>query len=94
MIERCWEVSGRVQGVGFRYWVIRQASKIGGLSGYAMNHSNGNVLIKAVGKEEDLNKLFIVLHKGPLFSRVDKVEENPSLNTLFPPVYEGVFQRI
>jgi acylphosphatase len=94
MTERCWEISGRVQGVGFRYWVIRQAYKIGDLSGYAMNHPSGNVMVKAVGKEDDLDKLFMVLHKGPLFSRVDSVVENPSLNTLFPPVAEGIFQRI
>lgn len=94
MKERCWEISGRVQGVGFRYWVIRQASKIGGLSGYAMNHPNGNVLVKAIGDEKNLDELFMVLHKGPLFSRVDSVKEDPSLNTLFPPVHEGIFQRI
>lgn len=91
---RCWKISGRVQGVGFRYWTIRQAAKIGGLSGYAMNDANGDVLVKAVGDDDKLNELFIILHKGPLFSRVDYVEENPALNTLFPPVYDGIFQRI
>lgn len=94
MSEKCWKISGRVQGVGFRYWVLRKAAKIGGLSGYAMNHPSGDVLVKAVGDEDKLNQLFLVLHNGPLFSRVDSVEENPALNTLFPPVREGVFQRI
>lgn len=94
MTEKCWEISGRVQRVGFRYWVVLQAVKIGNLSGFAMNHPNGNVLVKAVGSEENLEKLYTVLHKGPLFSRVDSVVENPSLNTLFPPVENGYFKRI
>lgn len=94
MKEKCWEISGRVQGVGFRYWVVLQALKIGNLSGFAMNHSNGNVLVKAIGDEENLEKLHVVLHKGPLFSRVDSVVENPSLNTLFPPVKTGHFKRV
>lgn len=94
MTEKCWKISGRVQGVGFRYWVLRKAAKIGGLSGYAMNHPSGDVLVKAVGDEDKLNQLFTVLHSGPLFSRVDNVEENPALNTLFPQVKEGAFQRI
>lgn len=94
MSERCWEISGRVQGVGFRYWVIRQAAKIGGLSGYAMNNYDGKVFVKARGNEDNLNQLFIKLHTGPLFSRVDSVKENAALNTLFPPVCEGSFKRI
>lgn len=94
MAEKCWEISGRVQGVGFRFWVIRQAAKIGGLCGYAMNCSNGNVLVKALGEEDKLEQLFILLHQGPLFARVDSVVENPALNTLFPPVETGSFKRI
>ena len=94
MTEKCWEISGRVQGVGFRRWVVGQAVRIGNLSGFVMNHPNGDVLVKAAGDKENLEKLYIILHKGPLFSRVDGVVENPALNTLFPPVETGCFKKI
>lgn len=94
MRESCWAISGRVQRVGFRYWTVKQAAKIGGLSGYVMNHPNGDVLVKAVGEDDKVNQLFALMQKGPLFARVDSIREDISLNTLFPEVNHGVFQRL
>ena len=93
-MERCVLVKGRVQGVGFRYWVLRQAAAIGELEGYALNLENGDVAILMRGEENKLNTLQTLLHKGPLFSRVDSVIEAPEYIVYFPPIVNGVFKRI
>ncbi|MBO6289102.1 MAG: acylphosphatase, partial [Alphaproteobacteria bacterium] len=54
-MEKCVLVKGRVQGVGFRYWVLRQAAAIGGLDGYALNLENGDVAVLMRGDENKVN---------------------------------------
>ena len=93
-MERCWLISGRVQGVGFRYWVLRQAAAIGGLSGYAMNTADGEVLVLAAGAGAALEDLERRLYHGPLFARVDFVREVPEAISQMPEVVNGVFKRI
>ncbi|KAF3362586.1 Acylphosphatase [Chlamydiales bacterium STE3] len=53
-------VSGRVQGVGFRYKTLSHAQRLG-LKGFVRNLPNGKVEILAQGKEEDLKKLLLLL---------------------------------
>lgn len=93
-MEKCVLVKGRVQGVGFRYWVLRQAAAIGGLDGYALNLENGDVAVLMRGDENKVNALQILLHKGPLFARVDSLTEAPEYKAYFPPITNGVFKRI
>ena len=93
-MERILRISGRVQGVGFRYWVIRQAAGIGNISGYALNLADGDVLVLMRGQEADLDRLQSALYKGPLWARVDSVKEEPESKTYFPPLQEGKFRRI
>jgi acylphosphatase len=62
-------VSGMVQGVGFRYFIAREADKLG-LKGYAKNLFNGDVEIYAEGKREFLEELAQKAGKGPPHSRV------------------------
>lgn len=93
-MEMCVKISGRVQGIGFRYWVLRQAEKIGGLSGFACNLPSGEVAVYMQGNAANLQKLQITLHKGSLFSRVDSVIDAPELKQLLPPITEGKLQRI
>ncbi len=66
-------VSGVVQGVGFRYFVQRQAAALG-LSGYAKNLPNGDVEVVATGEKALLNQLLNDLRTGPSLSSVDSVE--------------------
>jgi acylphosphatase len=66
-------VSGRVQGVMMRDFVQRSAKKLG-LSGYVKNLSDGTVEVVAQGEKAILEKLVERLHKGSMFSRVDRVE--------------------
>jgi acylphosphatase len=69
-------VRGRVQGVGYRYFVLRQANALG-LSGYARNQTDGSVEVVVEGKAADLGELEARLREGPAFATVDEVEREP-----------------
>ena len=68
-------VQGRVQGVGFRWFVQREASELG-LQGWVRNTEDGHVEVLAAGKPADLDELRASLRSGPRGSRVDRVIEN------------------
>jgi acylphosphatase len=68
-------VKGRVQGVGFRWFVQREAAEIG-LKGWVRNTDEGHVEIVAAGSHEDLAELKDALRKGSRGSRVDGVIEH------------------
>ena len=67
-------VRGRVQGVGFRWFVEREAKTLG-ISGWVRNNSDGSVEVLASGTQEQLSGLRSRLQQGPRASRVDNVEE-------------------
>ncbi|RLD11308.1 MAG: acylphosphatase [Chloroflexota bacterium] len=66
-------VEGRVQGVGFRYFVMRNAGILG-LSGWARNRYNGDVEVIAEGERSRLEQLLKALHRGPSSSFVRSVD--------------------
>ncbi len=68
-------VKGRVQGVGFRWFVHREAAEIG-LSGWVRNTDAGDVEIVASGTEAQLAELRQALEKGSRGSRVDSVVQH------------------
>ena len=65
-------VKGRVQGVGFRWFVHREAAALG-LRGWVKNTDEGHVEIVAAGDAEQLAELMTALRKGSRGSRVDAV---------------------
>jgi len=69
-----WLVSGRVQGVGFRYFAQRRAEELG-LRGWARNLDDGRVEVYATGPPERLSDLAAALHMGPRMAEVRGVEE-------------------
>jgi len=71
---RRWLISGRVQGVGYRYFVQRAAVALG-LTGYARNLPDGSVEVYAVGPEDALSELSGALRQGPRWADVRGVEE-------------------
>jgi acylphosphatase len=68
-------IQGRVQGVGFRWFVHREASELD-LRGWVRNTEDGEVEVVASGTVEDLAELRASLRKGPRGSRVDRVVEH------------------
>jgi acylphosphatase len=65
-------VSGRVQGVGYRYFVQGRAAELG-LSGYVKNLPDGDVELEAEGPRPELDRLLAYLHQGPPLSRIDNL---------------------
>ena len=65
-------VEGRVQGVGFRYFVLDKANQLG-LTGWVRNRWNGDVEVTAEGSREALGSLLNALHRGPRSGYVTKV---------------------
>ena len=63
---------GRVQGVGFRYFVWREAEALG-VDGWVRNRGDGPVEALARGTNEDLDRLQGRLEEGPRLSRVNSV---------------------
>ena len=72
---RRYVVSGRVQGVGFRWFVEREAAQIG-VTGWVRNCTNGDVEVMATGTREQHTSLRQKLQQGPRAARVDYVGES------------------
>ncbi|HYW09084.1 MAG TPA: acylphosphatase [Longimicrobium sp.] len=73
MPERAFRVTGRVQGVGFRWWTRLQARRLQ-VEGTVRNLSDGSVEVRARGGEVALEQLRHLLASGPPGARVDSVE--------------------
>jgi acylphosphatase len=71
---RRYIVRGRVQGVGFRWFVQRSAEALG-VRGHTRNLGDGNVEVYAVGSAEQLSDLCGLLWKGPRMADVRGVDE-------------------
>jgi len=76
-------VRGYVQGVGFRYFVVRRANELG-LVGWTANERDGTVHVVAEGSPAALDELTRHLHAGPPGAQVERVEANrlPSVGDL------------
>ena len=66
-------VSGRVQGVGFRYFIYTKAKNLN-VFGWVKNRPDGKVEALIEGEEVDLEKMLFELRQGPSGSRVDECE--------------------
>jgi acylphosphatase len=67
-------VRGRVQGVGFRWFVEREAHALG-IAGWVRNNADGSVEVMAQGSGQQLSAFRGRLRQGPRAARVDNVEE-------------------
>ena len=75
MSLRSYRVTGRVQGVGFRAFVVRLAASVG-VAGAVRNDADGGVACFAEGDREALELFRRGLERGPAHARVDRVEES------------------
>lgn len=71
-MARRFVVSGRVQGVGFRWFVVQEARRLG-VGGYARNREDGTVEVVASGDEAALIRLEGALRRGPDLAHVTSV---------------------
>jgi acylphosphatase len=72
---RRYTVRGRVQGVGFRWFVEAEAHKLA-IAGWVRNALDGSVEVLAMGTREQLDALKTKLWQGPRAARVDEVDEH------------------
>ena len=75
VIARRFLVRGRVQGVGFRWFVEREAHILK-IAGWVRNNSDGTVEVLAQGTRDQLSGLRSRLQEGPRAARVDDVDES------------------
>lgn len=73
MSARRWIIRGRVQGVGFRWFVMREAERLK-LGGFARNLPDGSVEVVSQGTDAVLDKLENALRRGPSHARVEDIQ--------------------
>lgn len=89
------KIQGRVQGIGFRYWAIKKAEEIGGISGWVYNAPDGSVEILMSAEAEKIDTMILACHKGPSLARVDRVSFIIGRRSSFlPEIEKGKFFRV
>ena len=73
MSRRRWIIRGRVQGVGFRWFVMSEAERLQ-LGGYVRNLPDGSVEVVSQGTESALETFEAKLRRGPPAARVEQIE--------------------
>jgi len=66
-------ISGKVQGVGFRNW-LHQVAMQKNINGWVKNKISGEVEALLIGNDTEINNLIKLCKKGPLYSKVTKIE--------------------
>ena len=84
------QVFGRVQGVGFRAWAVRQGEDLN-LSGWVRNRINGSVEILAEGDPMATDSFLQKCRRGAFFSRVDRIVAINQPDAPIPPIQPGIF---
>jgi acylphosphatase len=72
-LARLYIVTGRVQGVGFRFFVNRAAA-VEGLHGWVRNLPDGGVEIRAEGEHDSLERFERQVRQGPRSARVEAID--------------------
>ena len=72
MVARRFLVTGRVQGVGFR-WFVLEAASVENLTGWVRNRPDGDVEVVAEGDAESMERFERAVRRGPARARVDDV---------------------
>ena len=69
------KITGKVQGVSFRFFVQQQAQELG-INGWVSNKPNGDVEALAQGEKAELEQFIAKVNQGPVFSKVEDVSLN------------------
>ena len=85
-------ISGKVQGVGFRYWLYKAAIQKK-IDGWVKNKISGEVEALLIGNDVDVDNLIALCKKGPSSSKVTKVKvqnyQNEYLKKSFDIINNG-----
>ncbi|MCB0034921.1 MAG: acylphosphatase [Anaerolineales bacterium] len=85
-------ITGRVQGVSFRYYTCLEARQLG-LTGWVRNEHDGSVTAVAEGPTDQLQQLERFLHQGPTYAQVESVNSEYSASTGEFTSFETRYQR-
>ena len=66
-------IKGKVQGVGFRYWLYKEAIQRN-INGWVRNKISGEVEALLIGNDEEVNNIIKLCKKGPTSSKVTNIE--------------------
>ncbi len=75
MKARLLRIRGRVQGVGYRDWLVREA-EAAGLGGWVRNRADGSVEALLAGDEACIGAVLLAARHGPPLARVEEIEES------------------
>ncbi|WP_198373430.1 acylphosphatase [Roseomonas rosulenta] len=67
-------IRGRVQGVGYREWMVREATHLG-VQGWVRNRADGAVEALVAGEEAAVQALLSACRRGPMLARVDDITD-------------------
>ena len=85
-MARRYLISGRVQGVGYRFFT-REAAAREGLGGRVRNLEDGRVEVQAEGEQAGLDRFERALHQGPPWAHVQRVEVEDLIPEGRPPSF-------
>lgn len=88
MRARLLRIEGRVQGVGYRDWMRREADRLG-VHGWVRNRPDGSVQALVAGEEGAVRELLTACRRGPALARVDRIDETLT----DPPAEPGFVKR-
>jgi acylphosphatase len=71
------QVLGRVQGVGFR-WFVRERARRRGLAGWVRNNPDGTLELVASGADPDIRRFLDEVRDGPAGARVEELRSLPT----------------
>jgi acylphosphatase len=91
MVTRQIRVRGRVQGVGFRYALRREAER-SGVCGWVRNRSDGSVEALLQGEAQAVTRLVAWARRGPPAARVDELNESDA-EPACARLYQGFEER-
>ncbi len=74
MVQYEIRITGRVQGVGFRQYILHKAMQLG-VTGWVKNTINGDVQVVVKGEKTDVDTLIDFLKTGPSMARVENVSK-------------------
>ena len=86
VVARRYLVSGRVQGVGYRFFTLEAGAREG-LGGFVRNLEDGRVEAQAEGEQEGLDRFERALYQGPPGAQVERVGVEELMPTGRPPTF-------